>query len=145
MKEIRKITYKSKYVYHITFDDGTNGDMDFEEYIRKGPVFKALKGVGYFKQATIEGGTISWPNGADIAPETLYKKLIDKLAGLLSAKGKLSKALIAERRAEERVSSVGKLRRQKLMQAFIENPINHNANSLPDPVKLIREDRNEKH
>jgi len=46
-------------------------------FIRKGKRLKSLTTVGedVFKQAKIEGGTISWSNGADIAPETLYEKI----------------------------------------------------------------------
>jgi hypothetical protein len=79
MNEIVKIAYKKKYVFYIEFDDGTNGEMDFCEYLGKGPVFKPLNDLKLFKQAIVDGGTITWPNGADIAPETLYGKLTETL------------------------------------------------------------------
>ena len=75
MNDVIKIEYKKGFVYHIVFDDGTSGDMDFSEYIGRGPVFEPLREPAFFKRATVEGGTISWPNGADIAPETLYEKI----------------------------------------------------------------------
>ena len=75
MNDVIKITYKKDYVFRVEFNDGVAGDIDFREYIDKGPVFEPLKAKKFFKMAVIEGGTITWPNGADIAPETLYEKI----------------------------------------------------------------------
>ena len=75
MNDVIKIEYKRGFFYHVVFDDGKSGDIDFSEYVGKGPVFEPLRDIGFFKKATIEGGTISWPNGADIAPEALYEKI----------------------------------------------------------------------
>jgi len=75
LNEVAMIEYREAYIYFIEFDDGICGEVDFNEYLDKGSVFQALKDLSVFKSATIEGGTISWPNGADIAPETLYEKV----------------------------------------------------------------------
>ena len=75
LNEVCEITYRNDYVYRIVFDDGLAGDMDFSGYLDRGPVFQPLRDMTYFKTARIEGGTIAWPNGADVAPETLYEKL----------------------------------------------------------------------
>ena len=75
MNEVTEIRYKRDYIYYIAFDDGSNGEVDFSVYMDRGPIFEQLRDPSVFRKATIEGGTIAWPNGADIAPETLYDKV----------------------------------------------------------------------
>ena len=45
--------------------------MDVSQWF-KGPVFEPLKDPKFFKKFFIEGGTLAWPNGVDIAPEALH-------------------------------------------------------------------------
>ena len=80
LNEVVAIRYRSGHAYHITFDDGTTGDVDFEVFLGLGPVFAPLKDLEFFKQARIEGGTIAWPNGVDVAPESLYEKCLGRAA-----------------------------------------------------------------
>jgi len=74
LNDMTHLEYKGQYVYHIIFDDGTQGEIDFSPYLTRGQVFQPLSALTFFQQATIEGGTIAWPNGIDIAPETLYEQ-----------------------------------------------------------------------
>jgi len=85
LNEVKHIEYKSGYRYLIEFDDGVRAVLDFSDYLRRGPVFAPLHDMQFFRSAMIEGGTIAWPNGADIAPETLYEKCEQAGAGVDSA------------------------------------------------------------
>jgi hypothetical protein len=75
LNEVKSIEYRERYVYRVSFDDGLSGDVDFTEYLDLGPVFSPSRDISHFRRARVEGGTISWPNGADIAPETLYERI----------------------------------------------------------------------
>ena len=75
LSHVTAIEYRGGYVFRVTFDDGATGDVDFSDCLDLGPVFFPLWNLSYFRQARIEGGTIAWPNGADIAPETLYERV----------------------------------------------------------------------
>ena len=75
MNDVKQIEYKSDYSFLIVFDDSTSAVIDFSEYLKRGPVFRPLRDPAFFRQARIEGGTIAWPNGADIAPEELHRLL----------------------------------------------------------------------
>ena len=73
MNDIRSARYVRDYAVHLEFDDGLEGEVDLSSSLGKGPIFAPLAELSYFKQFTLEGGTLAWPNGADIAPERLYQ------------------------------------------------------------------------
>ena len=57
----------------LTFEDGAQGDVDLSDMDWRG-VFEPLADAEYFRRVSLDTqlGTIVWPNGADIAPETLH-------------------------------------------------------------------------
>jgi hypothetical protein len=59
----------------LWFNDESEGTVDFEPWL-EGPMFEPLKSPGYFQRFFLEGGTVAWPNGADVAPETLYDAVL---------------------------------------------------------------------
>ena len=67
-----KAAYCGGYRIRVTFDDRLEKTIDFRRWL-KGPVFEPLKHVKYFQRFFLDGWTIAWPNGADIAPEALYE------------------------------------------------------------------------
>ena len=61
-----------EYKLRLLFEDGTVGDVSFEDREWRG-VFEPLRDPARFAKVTVEGGTIVWPNdGLDMAPEPLY-------------------------------------------------------------------------
>jgi hypothetical protein len=61
----------SGFVIAMRFNDGTEKHVDISQWF-KGPVFKPLRDPEFFAKFFVEGGTLAWPNGVDIAPEALY-------------------------------------------------------------------------
>jgi len=67
-------TAKEGYEVDVRFDDGLSARIDLSYLLEYGGVFEPLRDLDYFRQLRADpvGGTIVWPNQADIAPETLY-------------------------------------------------------------------------
>lgn len=63
-------------VLRLTFADGLVGEVDVLERM-VGPVFSAARTRAGFEQAhvEVETGTVVWPGGADLAPDTLYERV----------------------------------------------------------------------
>lgn len=64
--------HRGAYRIHLVFSDGLEKTVDFQKWL-DGPVFEPLKDPAYFARFFVDGGTVAWPNGADIAPETLHE------------------------------------------------------------------------
>jgi hypothetical protein len=64
-------------ILELTFSDGVVAEIDFSRWIEKYPFFEPLKDPSYFTNFSLDGWTVVWPNGADIAPETLHKLAVE--------------------------------------------------------------------
>ena len=66
----------------MTFDDGVEGEIFLADRLF-GPMFEPLKDPAFFAQVRVdEFGAVCWPNGADLAPDALYRRLTEHQAAL---------------------------------------------------------------
>ena len=70
------------YKLWLRFQDGISETVDLSGEFW-GPMFEPLKDMALFAQASIhpELETVTWPNGADLAPEFLYQAAQKSHAG----------------------------------------------------------------
>ena len=74
MYDVIEAKYIDGYALELTFENGKKGTHDFSNYIKRGGVFEKFSDLSYFKKFYVnkELGVLCWPDGLDIAPETLY-------------------------------------------------------------------------
>ncbi len=63
-------------VLRLTFADGLSGEVDVLDRIW-GTVFEDVRTPAGFAKVKVdtETGTVVWPGGADLAPDTLYERV----------------------------------------------------------------------
>ncbi len=68
------------YRLRLTFDDGSEGELDLRSQISFTGVFEPLRDEGEFNKVRVnsEIGTIEWPNDVDLDPIVLYAAVTRK-------------------------------------------------------------------
>ena len=76
MKTVVSVRPLDEFQLEVSFDDGTCGVIPMKERLF-GPVFEPLRDPTMFKQVSVDGfGAVCWPNGADLAPDALYDRIM---------------------------------------------------------------------
>lgn len=78
--EAADVQYLGGYRVEVFFKSGEHGIVDLSNFVGKGEVFTPLVDPSFFRQVYVnkELGVLTWPNGADIAPETIYSMATGK-------------------------------------------------------------------
>lgn len=72
---VTDVRHVSGHTLWLRFSDGVEGHVDFSGWL-DGPVFEPLRDPAFFAQVRLAPLlTIEWPNGADVAAQTLYDRL----------------------------------------------------------------------
>jgi len=68
---VRSVSALPDYRLELVFTNGERGVYDCSPLLDFG-IFTELKDLSYFRQARVVDGTVAWPHGQDICPDTLY-------------------------------------------------------------------------
>lgn len=75
MKKVISVKPLENYILQIEFDSKEVRLFDAKPYLNLG-IFIELKNKNYFKDVRTNLDSISWKNGQDFSPETLYLKSV---------------------------------------------------------------------
>ena len=80
--KVIEVKHVEGYKLWLRFQDGLSGTVDLGAK-HWGPMFEPLKDTALFAQAAVhpEVDTVTWPNGADFAPEFLNEAVQQHVAG----------------------------------------------------------------
>lgn len=80
MNRIIGVNAGQGYTLRVLFDDGVKGEVDLSARLF-GPVFEPLRDPHLVAQVRVdEYGAVCWPNGADLAPDALYRTISSRVA-----------------------------------------------------------------
>ncbi len=69
---VQSVEPLDRFRVRLKFEDGTQREADLATYLR-GPIFEPIRNdPTMFRSVRVQGGTVAWPNGADIDPDVLY-------------------------------------------------------------------------
>jgi hypothetical protein len=75
-ERIPKVQARPGHRLYVEFSDVVAGVVNLSDRLF-GPMFEPLRDAALFQQVSIdEFGAISWPNGADLAPDAMHERLI---------------------------------------------------------------------
>lgn len=74
---LRAISILSEWRLAATFNDGVTGTVDLSGLVNGSDpgVFEPLRDPVYFAKAYLDCGAVTWPNGADLAPDAMHKEI----------------------------------------------------------------------
>ena len=79
MYRVTKVAALDGYRIYVEFADGVHGEVDLSERLF-GSVFEPLKNEDLFAAVRVDNfGAVCWPNGADLAPDALYERLVSQV------------------------------------------------------------------
>ena len=74
--DVKQVRALPDYQLHVELLNGRQGRFDLKPYLAQ-PSLRALRDPDYFCQVGVLLGAVTWPDGQDIAPDTLVAELIE--------------------------------------------------------------------
>lgn len=98
MKYVVAVEPRGGHRLRLRFDDGVEGELDFDAFFEFVGVFKPHRDPAFFAKVTTDGVTLCWPDGTDLDPVVLYCRITGrKPLGVLREKARHPRTSRAQR------------------------------------------------